>query len=120
MKYLLAIVVSALALAAFGYEAMWRTEHSDFGNSAMSPDGEYVAQFFLLPEGSVVPYGMGAHVRYRYVPFWSTSTLVFAGYCDRNQRLYWRNPRELVVECKSVEGTPQLFPAPGDVVVTLK
>jgi hypothetical protein len=118
MKYLFAIIVSALALVAAGYEAMWLAEHSGRGGAMTSPDGRYTAKFFSLPEGAAVPYGSGVYVRYRYLPLWSTSTLVFGGYCDRDSRLYWRGSRELVVACKPTEGMPKRFPAPDNIVVT--
>lgn len=118
MKYLFAVIVCVLTLAAGGYEAIWRAGNSDLSDSVISPDGRYMARFFSLPEASAVPYGSGAYVRYRYLPFWSTSTLVFGGYCGRNERLYWRSSRELVIECATVEGTPKLFPAPDGIVVT--
>lgn len=118
MKYLFAIIVSALALVAAGYEAMWHAERSDHGGAMTSPDGRYVAKFFSLPEDAAVPYGSGVYVRYRYLPLWSTSTLVFGGYCDRDSRLYWRSSRELVVACKPTEGVPKRFPGPGNIAVT--
>lgn len=117
MKYLFAIIVSMLALVAAGYEGMWHVGRLKLSDSTMSQDGRYVAQLSLSEE-SAAPYGTGAYVRHRYVPFWSASRLVFAGYCDRNPRLYWRSSRELVIECATVEGTPKLFPAPDGIVVT--
>lgn len=107
-----------IGLSIAGWELMWRTGRARIGDGAVSPDGKYVAQFFLLPEGSVAPYGHGAYVRRPYVPLWSASTMVFGGYCAPNERLYWRSAKELVVQCKPTEGKPMLLPALAGFEVT--
>jgi hypothetical protein len=78
---------------------------------------QHVAQWRHLPEGSEVPYGQGVFVRDRYLPLWSASKLVFAGYCGGEPSLAWSGARELVVDCQVSEGTPRLLPPPAGLVV---
>ena len=114
-----ALILLVLTITgAVAWEWLWHIGRGAHGPSVPSPSGIFVAQIHFLPEGSVVPYGQGVQVRYRFLPFWSTSTLVFAGYCKPGMRLHWRSGNELDVECIVAEGTPKMLPAPKGVVVT--
>lgn len=120
MRFLGLLIFFALAIGAVAWEWMWRIEHGAVeSSSALSPSGQYIAQVMSLSEGDLVPYGQGVFVRHPRIPLWSTSTLVFAGYCRPEIRLQWYSARELNVKCTVSEGTPKLLSAPDDLVVTL-
>ncbi len=116
-------VAVCLAIPAWGIarEWMWELEHSPQDGDRIQPSpGPYIAQVRALSEGDVVaPYGQGVFLRHRRRPHWSTSTLVFAGYCKPELKLVWLSARELAIECKIAEGTPKLLSAPKGILVTV-
>ena len=101
---------------------MWGMEHSPLGSESVQPlSGQYVAQTRMLSEGdTAAPYGQGVFLRDRQTYGWSTSTLVFAGYCKPEVELKWLSARELAVDCEVTEGVPKVLPAPKGVVVTVQ
>lgn len=119
MKRLVPIVMVLIsALAIYAWAVAWGLERVEIGTNAASPDGDYVAQFYTLPENSVIPYGQGVYVHRRLVPVWLSSRLVFAAYCGPNTQLHWRTRRELVITCNVTEGEPKVLPPPKGIVVT--
>lgn len=116
MKLIYASLAVILGIALFIWEASWRLDRIVQGD--LASDGNYVAQFWAMPEGSALPYGQGVYVRHWYNPFWATSTLVFAGYCRPKETLQWLTPNHLLVKCGIAEGAPKSFPPPGNIVVT--
>ncbi|MFZ6818978.1 hypothetical protein [Undibacterium sp. Ji22W] len=127
MKAINGLVLLAIAgcLAAFVWvsarEKMWDLEHAPLGSeSAQASPGLYVAQVRSLSEGdSAAPYGQGVFLRHRQMPRWSTSTLVFAGYCKPEMKVAWVSAHKLAVKCTIAEGNPKLLPAPANIVVTV-
>jgi hypothetical protein len=115
MKFLGALIVVVLAIGLIAWEANWRIDHMVPG--PISSGGNYIAQTRSLPEGSVLPYEQGVFVRSRHIPFWATSTLVFAGYCKPEVQLQWLTAQHLSVRCAD-DGSSKLFRAPDGVVVT--
>jgi hypothetical protein len=117
-------IAGCLAVLAWGVarERMWDLEHSPRGGEKAQPSpGLYIAQVRSLSEGdTAAPYGQGVFLRHRQMQRWSTSTLVFAGYCKPEIKLAWLSARELAVECKIAEGVPKLLPAPKGIAVTVR
>ena len=105
----------------FAREWWWNLEHTPLGDEVVQPGpGLYVAQVHSLPEGDpAAPYGHGVFLRERQSNRWSSSTLVFAGYCTLEVGLRWLSAHELVVDCRIAEGSPKLLAGPADIVVTL-
>jgi hypothetical protein len=113
-----AVLIAIATLCLVGaWEAWWRFQHAAAGGGP-TLSGQYVAQFRRLPEGSVRPYGQGVFVRYRYVPLWATSRLVFAGYCKPGTRsVVWSRLDKLTVRCVVAEGTTVQFSPPAGVIL---
>lgn len=119
MKRSVLIVIALIsAMATYAWSIEWSLERVEIGTNAVSPNGDYVAQFYTLPENSIIPYGQGVYVHRRFVPVWVSSRLVFAAYCGPNTQLHWRTPRELVVTCNVIEGEPKMLPPPKGILVT--
>ena len=119
MKILASILLTVAFCGLMAWEANWRLDHSNPGQSVATPDGLYVAQARSLPEVGVLPYGRVVFVRLRFVPLWATSKMVFAAYCKPGEQLTWRSSNQLEVGCIVSEGAVMRFPAPDGIVVTI-
>ncbi len=111
--------ISLLLIAAglAGYIILWHADHRAIAVPMSSPDGEYIAQFYVLSEGSAKANGDGVLVHHYLVPPWLNSTLVFAAHCEQGE-LAWRSEKDLSVICEVSQGKPLLFPPPSGIVVT--
>ena len=91
-----------------GREALWRINHIPAGPSAVTIAG-IVFETRLLPERSLVPYGVGVFARRAWNPLGSLdSTLVFAAYCERELALSRSSDGALEIVCTPREGPPKL------------
>ncbi len=107
-RWLLAVVIVVAATVLAGREALWRIDHIPAGPSSVTIAG-IVFETRLLPERSIVPYGVGVFARRSWNPLRSLdSMLVFAAYCGKELALLRANDGALEIVCTPQEGPPKL------------
>ena len=107
-QWLLAVVLVVGATVLTGREALWRIDHIPAGPSAVTIAG-IVFETRLLPERSIVPYGVGVFARKAWNPLRSLdTTLVFAASCGKELALSRASDGALEIVCTPQEGPPKL------------
>ena len=116
MRWLALSVVLVALGAVTAWETLWRLQHLPVGGTGFGK--HHVAQVRSLPESSELPYGQGIFVRYRFLPIWATSRLVFAAYCAPGVSIEWSASGQLAINCDTEKGRElNLSPPVGVTVV---
>ena len=100
------IVLGAGVLS--GREALWRIDRVPVSLASVTTAG-ITFEARLLPERSIVPYGVGVFARRSWNPLRSLdSTLIFAAYCGKELALLRASDGALEIVCAPQEGPPKL------------